>query len=147
MATIYARILNQYKYKYQTVFSARFDTQTEDNQLLKETELYINININHTLTDNDLDKINVRFALEDQIQTEEIEELGWIFDRNISLIIDFDKIGEMNGSSYVKIPLRSSAILNNQIDEKQCFLWSIFSHLHPVADSKNGHPRRDSNYR
>ena len=27
MATIYARLINQYKFKYQTVFSARFDKQ------------------------------------------------------------------------------------------------------------------------
>ena len=31
MAIIYARIINQYKLKYQTVFSARFDKQDEDN--------------------------------------------------------------------------------------------------------------------
>ena len=28
---IYARLINQYKFKYQTVFSARFDQQDEDN--------------------------------------------------------------------------------------------------------------------
>ena len=38
ISIIYARIKNQYKFKYQTVFSARFDEQDEDNQLLDETE-------------------------------------------------------------------------------------------------------------
>ena len=41
MAIIYARLINQYKFRYQTVFSARFDKQDEDNQLLDETELFI----------------------------------------------------------------------------------------------------------
>ena len=54
---------------------------------------------------------------------------------------------EMNGSSYVKIPLRSSATLKIEKDDKYCFIWSILAHLHRVADSKNGHPTRVSNYR
>ena len=33
MATIYARIKNQCKYKYQTVFSSSFDKQDEDGQM------------------------------------------------------------------------------------------------------------------
>ena len=38
LAVIYARLINQYKFKYQTVFSARFGKQNEDNQVLDETE-------------------------------------------------------------------------------------------------------------
>ena len=34
MATIYARLINQYKFRYQTKISARFDKQDEDNQVL-----------------------------------------------------------------------------------------------------------------
>ena len=40
LAVIYARLINQYKFKYQTVFSARFDKQDEDGQLLDEIELF-----------------------------------------------------------------------------------------------------------
>ena len=39
MATIYVRLLIQFKTKYQTVFSARFDEQDEDGQKLDEIEL------------------------------------------------------------------------------------------------------------
>ena len=46
LSIIYARIINQYKFRYQTVFSARFDKQDENNQVLDETELFINLNIN-----------------------------------------------------------------------------------------------------
>ena len=34
--------MRQKSFKYQTVFSARFDKQDEDNQVLDETELFIN---------------------------------------------------------------------------------------------------------
>ena len=50
LAVIYARLKNQYEFKYQTVFSARFDKQDEDVHLLDEAELFINLNINHNLT-------------------------------------------------------------------------------------------------
>ena len=33
LSIIYARLINQYKFRYQTVFSARFDKQDEDGQL------------------------------------------------------------------------------------------------------------------
>ena len=33
LAMNYGRLINQYKFKYQTVFSARFDKQDEDDQL------------------------------------------------------------------------------------------------------------------
>ena len=42
----YARLLNQYKIKCQTVLSARFDKEDEDNQALDETEVFIILNIN-----------------------------------------------------------------------------------------------------
>ena len=50
LSVIYARLLNQFIFNYQTVFSARFDKQDEDNHVLHETELFITLNINHILT-------------------------------------------------------------------------------------------------
>ena len=50
LSVIYARLINQYNLIYQTVFSARSDKEDEDNQVLDETELFINININHDIT-------------------------------------------------------------------------------------------------
>ena len=37
----------------------------------------------------------------------------------------------MNGLSYVKISVRSSAILNIENNDKYCFLCSILAYLHP----------------
>ena len=50
----------------------------------------------------------------------------------------------MNGSNYVKIPLRPNAILNIENNDKYCFLWSILAFLHPC---NNNHPNRVSKYK
>ena len=50
----------------------------------------------------------------------------------------------MNGSNYIKIPLRSNAILKIENKFKYCFLWSILAILHPC--NKN-HPNRVPNYK
>ena len=82
LSVIYARLINQYKFKYQTVFLAGFDKQDEDNQVLDETESFINLNINHNLTRSDLDKIDIKSPLEHQIQQQDIKDSGWRFDKN-----------------------------------------------------------------
>ena len=109
---IYARLIYQYTFKYQTVFSARFDKQAEDNQVLDETELFINLNINKNLTESDLDKIDIKSPLEHQKQQQEMKNSGWKFDKINSMTICFYKTGELNGSKYVKIPLISNAFLS-----------------------------------
>ena len=58
--------------------------------------------------------------------------------------IRFYKTVELNGSSYVKIPLRSNALINIENNDKYCFLWSILAFLHPC---ENNHPNRVSNYK
>ena len=55
--------------------------------------------------------------------------------------ITYYKTEELNGTSYVEIPLRSSAI--SHIQNKYCFIWSILASLHPCV---NTHPSRVNNY-
>ena len=57
--------------------------------------------------------------------------------------ISFYKTGELNGTSYVKFLLRSSAILNFQNNDKYCFIWSLLASLHPCEQT---HPSRVNNY-
>ena len=140
----YARLINQYKFRYQTVFSTRFDKQDEDNQVLDETELFINLNINHNLTESHLNKIDVISPLEYQIQQQEMKDSGWRFNKINSMTVYFYKTGELNVSNYIKIPLRSNAILNIENNDKYWFLWSILAYLHPC---NNSHPNRVTNYR
>ena len=69
---------------------------------------------------------------------------GWRFDKNNSMTVYFCKIGKINGQTYVKTLLESNAILNNENNDKYCFLWSVLAYLQPF--NKN-HPNRVSHYR
>ena len=102
------------------------------------------MNINHNLTESDLDKIDIKSLLEHQIQQQEMKNSGWKIDKINSLTVYFYKTGKLNGSNYVKIPLRSNAILNIEKNDKYCFIWSIIANLHPC---KNNHPNIVSNYK
>ena len=99
LAMIYARLINQYIFKYQTVISARFDKQDEGNQFLDETELFDNLNINHNLTQTDLESIGDVSPLEYQKQQQEMKDSGWRFDKTNSMIVYFYKTNELNGSN------------------------------------------------
>ena len=89
LSVIYARLINQYNFKYPTIFSARFDKQDKDNQVLDQTELFNDLNINHNLTESDPDKIDVRSPLEHQIQQEKMKDSGWRFDEINSMTVFF----------------------------------------------------------
>ena len=143
LSITYARLVNHYKFRYKTVFSARFGDQDENIQVLDETELFINLNINHNLTQTDIDNIDVVSPLEHQKQQQELEDSGWRFDKINSLTVYFYKTGELNGSNYSKNPLRSNAILNIENNDKFCLLWSVLAYLHPC---NNNHPNRVDNY-
>ena len=65
--------------------------------------------------------------MEHKIQLQEMKDSGWRFDKFNSMTVYFYKTGEMNGGSYVKIPLRSNVILNFENDDNYCFLWSILA--------------------
>ena len=62
--------MNQTKYKYQTVCSARFDEEDEDDQVFDEFEMYFNLNNNQILTESDIDNFNIRSQSERQIQNQ-----------------------------------------------------------------------------
>ena len=57
-----------------------------------------------------------------------MKDSGWRFDKINSMTVYFYKTSEMDGRSYVKIPLRSDAILNIENNDKYCFLWSILAY-------------------
>ena len=143
LSVIYARLKNQYKFKYHTLFSASFHKINEEDRRNNEIELYINLKINHNLTESDIDNIDVSSQLKHQIDIQETKESGWIFDKINSMKISFYKTTELNGTSYVKIPLRSNAILNIQNKDKYCFIWSILASLYPCETT---HPSRVNNY-
>ena len=85
LSVFYARIINHYNFGCEKVFSARFDEQDEDNQVLDEPELFINLKINHKFTETDINKVDIKYPLEYQIQQQEMKESGWRFDKIISM--------------------------------------------------------------
>ena len=144
LSIIYARIINQYIFKYQTEFSARFDKQDEDYETLDETELFFILNINHNSTETDIDDIDFKSPLDHQKQQEEIEISGRQFDKINSMTINFYQTGFLKGKNFVKNRLRSNPILNIEKNDNFCFLWRIIAYLHPC---NNNHPNKVSKYK
>ena len=68
LSDIYARLINQYKFRYQTVFLVVFD---------KQNELFIDLNISHNLTQNDIDMIDIISPLKHKIHDEEMKNSSW----------------------------------------------------------------------
>ena len=93
------------------------------------------------LTESDIDNIDVKSQLEYQIQIQETKESGWIFDKYISMKIRFYRTGELNGSIYAKIPLRSNAILKIESNDKNGFSCSKLARLHPCEISHTSRVR------
>ena len=143
MRYIYAKFINQYKFNYQLSFMVLFKKFEEDGDIRKEAEMSINLNKINNLTQSEIDNVNIQWDLESRILNLETKESGWVFQRVNSMTISYYNIGNMDGSSFVKIPLRSSAIVNIKTDDKYCFLWSILAKLHPC---ENSNPIRVSNY-
>ena len=110
LSNIYARLLNQYKFRYQMVFSTVFDKQNED-----EKELFIDLNISHILTQSDIDKTDVISPLKHKIHDEEMKDFDWQFCKINSVTVYFYN--------------DSNAILNDENIDKHCFLQSIFDYL------------------
>ena len=102
------------------------------------------MNLNHNLTETEFVNIDVKFQLEHEIQFQGTKICGWIFDKINSMKIRFYKTGELNSSSYVKIPLRSNALINLKNNDKYCFIWSILAGLHPC---ETDHPNKVSDYK
>ena len=71
-----------------------------------------------------------------------MKDSGWRFDKINSMTVVFYKTGEVNGSNYVKIPLRSNAIIEN--NDNYCFIWSILASPNPC---NNNDPNRVSIYK
>ena len=79
MTIFCARLSIEYSFKYQRVFSPRFDQQDEGDQILDETVLSINPNINQKITETDNNNIDIKFSLEYQTQTQGMKYSGWRF--------------------------------------------------------------------
>ena len=84
LSNIYVRLINQYKFRYQTVFLTVFDKQNGD-----EKELFIDLNISYNLTQSDIDKIDVISLLRHKIYNEEMTDFDWQFYKINSMTVYF----------------------------------------------------------
>ena len=112
MATIYATLINQYIFKYHILISASFYKINEEDQKNDEIELFITLNDNNILTETDIGNIDFKSQLEHQIQIQETKKSRWIFHKINLMEVRFYKTGDLDGSSYVKIPLKSIDLVN-----------------------------------
>ena len=100
--------------------------------------------MNQFKTEFDINNIDGKSPIEHQIQIQETKESVWVFDKINSMKIRFYKTCELSASSYVKLPLRSNAVINIGKNDKYCFLWSILASVHPC---KNDIPKRISSFK
>ena len=84
LSNIYVRLINQYKFRYQTSFLTVFDKQNGDKK-----EIFIDLNISHNLTQSDIDKIDVRSPLRNKINDEEMKDFNWQFYKINSMTVYF----------------------------------------------------------
>ena len=80
MTTFFARFLNEYKFKYHTLFAASFYRINEEDQGSDEFELFFNFNVYHNSTEPDVNNIDVKSQLKLPNQIQETKESGGIFD-------------------------------------------------------------------
>ena len=59
MATVYDRLINQYKFIYHILLSDSFHMINEEDQRSDEIELFINLNTNNSLTETNNNNIDV----------------------------------------------------------------------------------------
>ncbi len=98
--------------------------------------MVVNLKMVNNLTQSEINNVNVQWELEARKQNLEMRDSGWDFQRVNSMTISFYNTGNMDGSSNVKVPLRS-AILKIKNDDKYCFLWSILASLYPCENNCN----------
>ena len=84
--------MNQCNFKRQITFLVIFNKYGEDNDILSETELPITLSFTHNLTQPELDNINIQWTLENRIQSIEMKESGWTFQRINSMKYHFIKV-------------------------------------------------------
>ena len=107
LSNIYARLINQYKFRYRVVFPEKFDLQKEN-----EKELFIT-------SETDIDKIDVTTQIQQKNSC-------WRFDKINKMVVYFYK----NDLNYIKIPLMSilNTILNVDSNDRYCYIWSILAY-------------------
>ena len=60
MSHVYAKFINQYKFKNQLSFMVLFNKFEEDGDIRKEAEMSINLNLTNNLTQSEIDNVKIQ---------------------------------------------------------------------------------------
>ena len=74
MSHVYAKNLNQYKFKYQLSFMLLFNKIEENGDIKKEVEMTITLNMAKNLTPSEIENVNIQWDLEARKQNLEMRE-------------------------------------------------------------------------
>ena len=131
MSIKYGELIKQFEFKIKVFANFRYHKNIED----EPTEV-VNHDISIDIIDNStkiqLNDLDISTDLDNEKERREMQGSGWDLQGINHLKIYFHKTNELNGMTYVKFPIRSNSVLNNQNADTYCFLWSILASIYPV---------------
>ena len=137
MAIKYGELIRQNKFKIKVFANVRHIKDHEDEPI-EEVNQLIGIDVINILTRIEINDLDFSIALDNERLRRDMLGSGWNLQGINHLKIYFHKTNDINGRTYIKIPIRSNAILNIQNIDTYCFLWSILANMHPVDKIHNG---------
>ena len=109
---------------------------------------FVNFNLSSKaeiiIHENDTDDVfeSIYFTVISNTQKSLTKSSGWIIDSVIDHIISFSKYNPLAGSSCINLPneldhARKGLINIKNIDNNECFKWSIVRYLNPANHNHN----------
>ena len=76
MSLVYAKLKNQFNFKYQLTFLFLFSKYGEYIQIISGKELPITLSITHNLTQSEIDDNSIQWSSENRVQSVEKQKSG-----------------------------------------------------------------------
>ena len=119
--------------------------KTESEDKTKYDDFYSSSKAEIIINEGDIDDVFQSFYTTVITNTQKYlgKRSGWIIDSVIDHSISISKYNPLAGSSYIKLPKeldhpRKGLINIQNIDDNECFIWSIVRYLNPA----NNHSAR-----
>jgi len=115
----------------------------KDKEVVNEVK-YFNTENAPLYASSDLEdffEVNINEPVQEEMQSFEQRGSGWTLNCILRLVINYNKLNQLRGSSYIPLPpeiRNKNACINvkNYRDEK-CFVWAILSALHHREGNPN----------
>ena len=89
LSLIYDKLLSQFEFKYQLPFLLLFNKNGEDDEIITEIELPITLSFTQNLTQSEIENDIIQWTLKNRIQSVEMKESGWKFQRTNTMGMSF----------------------------------------------------------